>query len=357
MKHVLGDIQMKKYLKALLFVLSMTVLFAFSTPVEAANVRISNQKLSLIPGETFQLSLKNATKTVTWSSSARKVVKVNAKGKITAVSPGKAKITATVGKKTFTCVVQVRSTVDVFVFCGQSNMTGVGNAASAPKLKQGAGYAFNYITDRKNFSPIKEPFGYGQDDAYFVNDDYCRGSMITAFANAYYKQTNTPIIAVPASCVGSGSVSWKDTRYKGAIARVNAAIKLAEKKGLTVGHVYMVWMQGENDAFANMTASMHKKNLTSIVKKIMHKTRVEKCMVIGIANYTLDADIAKNFKRIQKAQKALCNSNHNFIMISTKATTLSASNFREDGIHILQGGLNKIGTDAGRKAGKYAKAH
>ncbi len=348
---------MKKHIKALLFVLSLAILFAFTTPAKAANVKISNQKLSLIPGETFQLSVKNTSKTVTWTSSARKVAKVGSKGKITAVSPGKAIITATVGKQTFRCTVQVRSTIDIFVFCGQSNMTGVGNAASAPKLKQGAGYAFNYITDRKNLTTIKEPFGYGQDDSYFANGDYCRGSMVTAFANAYYKQTNTPIIAVPASCVGSGSVSWKDTRYKGVIQRVNAAVKLAKKKGLTIGHVYMVWMQGENDAFADMTASMHKKNLTDMVKKIMRKTPVEKCMVISIANYTLDADIAKNFKRIQKAQKSLCNSNKNFIMISTKATTLSASNFREDGIHILQGGLNKIGTDAGRKAGAYAKAH
>lgn len=348
---------MKKYMKTMLLIFSLAFAVVFTTPVQAADAKISNKSLSLIPGETFKVSVKNTEKSVVWSSNARKVAKVNSKGKIIAVSPGKAVITAKVGKQSFRCVVQVRSTVDVIVFCGQSNMTGVGDASLAPKLNQGAGYAFNYVTNRKKLTPIKEPFGLGQDDSYFANGDYCRGSMVTAFANAYYKQTKTPIIAVPASCVGTGSVSWVDLRYKGVISRANAAIKLAKKKGLTVGHVYMVWMQGENDAFADMSSSWHKKNLTNMVKKIKKKTPVEKCMIISIANYTKDPTIAKNFKRIQKAQKSLCNSNKNFMMISTKATTLSEGSFREDGIHILQSGLNKIGTDAGRNAGKYAKSH
>ncbi len=348
---------MKNYLKTLLLIFSVAFVFALTVPASAANAKISNSKLSLLPGESYRLSIKNHSDSVTWSSDTKKVARVNAKGKVRAIAPGRAVITATAGDITYTCTVQVRSAVDVIVFCGQSNMTGVGNKADAPKLTQGAGYAFNYITDRKNLSPIKEPFGKGQDDDYFLNSDYCRGSMVTAFANAYYKQTNTPIIAVPASCVGTGSVSWVDFRYNGVIRRVNAAVKLAKKKDLTVRHVYMVWMQGENDAFADMSASMHKKNLTNMVKKVMRKTPVEKCMVISIANYTKDPEIAKNFKRIQKAQKSLCNTNDNFLLISTKATTLSEGSFREDGIHILQGGLNKIGTEAGRKAGRYAKSY
>ena len=348
---------MNKYKKIILSVLTLVFMVMFILPVQAADAKISISDLSLLPGETYNLTIENNMDAIKWSTSSRKIARVTSKGKVKAVAPGKVVITATIGEQSYSCTVQVRSTVDVIVFCGQSNMTGVGSAAGAPKLTQGAGYAFNYVTNRNNFPVLKEPFGYGQDDSYFANGDYCKGSMVTAFANAYYKQTNTPIIAVPASCVGTGSVSWVDTRYKGVIKRVNAAVNLAKKKGLAVGHVYMVWMQGENDAFADMKASKHTKNLTGMLKKIMHKTPVEKCMIISIANYTKDADIAKKFKRIQKAQKTLCNSNDNFIMISTKATTLSESSFREDGIHILQDGLNKIGTEAGRKAGKYAKTH
>ncbi|MBE5882209.1 MAG: hypothetical protein E7289_07895 [Lachnospiraceae bacterium] len=348
---------MKKYTKLLLFALSLALFMFHTLPVEAASAKISMNKLSLIPGETYTLTVENNMDKIKWSSNQKKVAKVNSKGKVTAVAPGKAKITAKIGSKKYTCTVVVRGTVDIIVFCGQSNMTGVGNAIEAPRLTQGAGYAFNYVTNKKNFPVLKEPFGYGQDDSYFANTGYCRGSMVTAFANAYYKQTNTPIIAVPASCVGSGSVSWKDTRYKGVIKRVNAAVSLAKKKKLKIGHVYMVWMQGENDAFADMSAKMHKNNLKSIVKNVMKKTPVEKCMIILIANYNRSSKIGKNFTRIQKAQRDLCKSNNNFVLISSKATTLSDDYFLEDGIHIIQNGLNKIGSHAGKIAGKYAKSH
>lgn len=348
---------MKKYKQACGLIFALLFLLIFTIPAEAANARMSNRKISLLPGNTYTLSVKNSSGRVSWSSASRKVARVNSRGKVTAVSPGKTRITAKVGKKTFSCIVVVEATVDVIVFCGQSNMTGVGNHQEAPKLLQGAGYAFNYVTDRKNFSVLKEPFGLGQNDSYFANGDYTKGSLVTAFVNAYYKQTRTPVIAVPASCVGSGSVSWVDRRYEGVIKRVNAATRLARKKGLSVGHVYMVWMQGENDAFADMSEKLHKKNLTNMVKKIKRETSVEKCMIIGIANYTRDSAIGENFKRIQNAQKNLCKSNSNFMMISTKAATLSGDYFRDDGLHITQSGLNMIGTDAGNKAGRYAKNH
>lgn len=348
---------MKKHAKLLLFIFSFTLFFFQTIPVLAASPKLTCKELSLLPGETFTLRVQNTSKTVKWTSGKKKVATVNAYGEVTAVAPGKATITAKVGKKKYKCVVTVQDTVDVILFAGQSNMTGVGDASQALILTPGAGYAYNYITNRENFSVLKEPFGYKQDDGYFMNADYCRGSMVTAFVNKYYEQTKTPVIAVPASCVGSGSVSWKEFRYKGVIERLNAAIEVAEAKNLNVGHVYMVWMQGENDAFADMKASTHKKNLTKMYSKIKKKTPVEQCMVISIANYTRGKSMAKKFKRIQKAQKDLCKSNKNFTMLTTKATQLSDSYFQEDGIHIIQKGLNTIGRYAGKAAGKYANSH
>ncbi len=348
---------MKKHVKLLLFMFSFALFFFQAMPVMAAGTKLNYKELSLLPGETFTLKVENNSKTVKWSSNKKKIAKVNSFGEITAVAPGKATITAKVGKKKYKCVVQIRDTVDIIVFAGQSNMTGVGNAGEALKLTPGAGYAYNYMTNRDDFSVLKEPFGYNQDDGYFMNGDYCRGSMVTAFVNKYYEQTKTPVIAVPASCVGSGSVSWKDFRYKGVIERLNAAIEVVEAKNLKTGHVYMVWMQGENDAFANMKASTHKNNLTKMYNKIKKKTPVEQCMVISIANYTRGNSMGKKFKRIQKAQKDLCKSNKNFTMLTTKATSLSDAYFQEDGIHIIQKGLNTIGRYAGKAAGKYANSH
>lgn len=348
---------MKKLTKITIFALSLALFFLHTMPVEAASAKISRKKISLIPGETYILSVKNNTKKIKWSSNKKSVAKVSSKGKVTAVSPGKARITAKIGSKKYTCTVTVQDTIDVIVFCGQSNMTGVGNASEAPSLIQGAGYAFNYVTNKTKFSKLKEPFGYKQDDSYFTNGDYCKGSMVTSFVNAYYKQTKTPVFAVPASCVGTGSVSWKDFRYKGIIKRVNAAVKLVKKKKMKVGHVYMVWMQGENDAFADMSAKMHQNNLKSMVKSVKKKTRVEQCMIIGLPPYYNDYTIGENYKRIRQAQKDLCKSNKNFIMLTTIANTLEPFDLQGDGIHIKQHALNKIGTAAGEKAGKYANSH
>ncbi len=193
------------------------------------SVNAAGKSMTLLKGETATFSAGSG---YTYTSSAPSVVRVNQKtGRMKAKSGGKAVITAKSGKKRITRTVTVRDKVDIIVFAGQSNMTGVGNTALAPKLKDHAGYAYNYVTAKNKFSDLKEPFGRGQDDENLQNYDYARGSMVTAFVNAYYQKTKTPVIAVPASAVGTGSVSWADFRYKSVVTRVNAAKKLAQKKG------------------------------------------------------------------------------------------------------------------------------
>lgn len=357
---------MKKRNQFFLFSVVFFIFMIFqSVPVLAASAKISVTQKNMLAGEEFQLTVKNTPKKVTWSSNSRRVARVNARtGRVTAVSAGTAVITGKVGKQKLHCTIYVKDTVDILIFAGQSNMTGNGKASEAPKLKSGAGYAFNYMTNRKSFETLKEPFGYGQDDSYFMNGEYVRGSLVTAFVNAYYTQTKTPVIAVPASRVGTGSVFWKDIGYKGIIQRTNAAVSLAKKKNLRVKHVYLIWLQGENDAFAYMSGKQHQKNLQSMLRKIKKKTNIEKCMVIGIPPFygdtnpaSIDKDVKENYRKIQKAQKSLCDTSENFILISNKASKLSKSYLRPDGLHLTQKALNLVGAHAGKNAGKYAKSH
>ena len=306
------------------------------------SVNAAGKSMTLLKGETATFSAGSG---YTYTSSAPSVVRVNQKtGRMKAKSGGKAVITAKSGKKRITRTVTVRDKVDIIVFAGQSNMTGVGNTALAPKLKDHAGYAYNYVTAKNKFS----------DDENLQNYDYARGSMVTAFVNAYYQKTKTPVIAVPASAVGTGSVSWADFRYKSVVTRVNAAKKLAQKKGLTVRHTYLIWMQGENDAFAGMSAKAHTSNLKSMYQKIKKKTKMEQCFIIGLPKYYNDAKIAKGYTRIRNAQTKLCKSSSSFTMGSAKAATLSAVYLQGDGLHLTQKALNLIGTDAGRNVGNYA---
>lgn len=79
--------------------------------VKVSEVKLDKTSVSLKAGETAQLTATvtpdNATdKTVTWTSSNEKIATV-ADGKITAVAPGTATITATSGDKSATCTVTV----------------------------------------------------------------------------------------------------------------------------------------------------------------------------------------------------------------------------------------------------------
>lgn len=80
--------------------------------VKVSKVELNKTSVSLKAGETEQLTATvtpdNATdKTVTWTSSKPTVAAVDENGKITAVAPGTATITATAGDKSATCTVTV----------------------------------------------------------------------------------------------------------------------------------------------------------------------------------------------------------------------------------------------------------
>lgn len=75
--------------------------------VEAASVRLSKNSLNLKVGQSQQLTVKGTKKTVKWSVSNGKIVKVTKKGKVTAKKEGTAKVFAKVKGKKLTCNVKV----------------------------------------------------------------------------------------------------------------------------------------------------------------------------------------------------------------------------------------------------------
>ena len=84
--------------------------------IEVSSIKLSKSSLSLKVGENSTLTVtinpSNATdKKVTWSSSKKSVATVDSNGKVVAVGPGTAVITAKVGNKTVTCTVTVTENV------------------------------------------------------------------------------------------------------------------------------------------------------------------------------------------------------------------------------------------------------
>ncbi len=116
MKNLLNN-KFMRYLSVL--ILSIGIITGLSIQVQASTIKVSSVKLSktkdaLIVGRTDSLKATispiNATnKAVNWKSSNTKVARVDSKGKITAISAGKATITSTTidGSKRATCKINV----------------------------------------------------------------------------------------------------------------------------------------------------------------------------------------------------------------------------------------------------------
>lgn len=79
-----------------------------SYTLSAGKMKLNKKTITLKPGETFKLVVKNKKKTVKWTSNKKKVATVSKKGKVKAKKIGNAKITAKVGKVKLVCKVKVR---------------------------------------------------------------------------------------------------------------------------------------------------------------------------------------------------------------------------------------------------------
>lgn len=99
-------------LKQMVVCLLLTVLLAGVLPaqtVEAATVKLSSTKVTLVKGESKTLKVSGTKSKVTWKSSKASVATVNSKGKVTAKAKGTATITAKVGSRTLKCKVTVET--------------------------------------------------------------------------------------------------------------------------------------------------------------------------------------------------------------------------------------------------------
>lgn len=83
--------------------------FARITSAQAASkVKLNRNRIVLCVGNSFRLKVSGTKSKVAWSSSNKRIAKVNRKGLVTALKAGEARITAKVGKKKYTCKVVVR---------------------------------------------------------------------------------------------------------------------------------------------------------------------------------------------------------------------------------------------------------
>ena len=105
--------KMKKRIAVVLsLVLMLSCTTAANPEVISAKTKLNKSKLTLYVGKTSKLKVKGAKK-VKWSSNKKSVATVSSKGVVRAKKAGKAKITAKVGKKKYTCNVTVKGVAPV----------------------------------------------------------------------------------------------------------------------------------------------------------------------------------------------------------------------------------------------------
>ena len=91
--------------------ITLCLLFSLLFPGKAVNaaprLRLNKTAVTLIQGKTVKLRVIGTKRKVTWKSSNKKIAKVNKKGVVKALSPGKCTITAKVRGKKLKCKVTV----------------------------------------------------------------------------------------------------------------------------------------------------------------------------------------------------------------------------------------------------------
>ncbi len=247
--------------------------------------------------------------------------------------------------------------VDLAIFMGQSNMAGRGEYADATACPAGHGYEFRSVTEPGMLFSLSGPFGKLENNDT-VNDngsdgiDRRSGDMVSALMESYYQQTKTPLVGVQCSRGGTDLNYWNKAAQKAeAQARLTAAKSYLEKNGYEIGHVFMVWVQGEADAdkvFKGSETLDAYKSGTLGVFQYMKEAGVTDMFIVQTGHYNgTDADAAAHdeaYVKVHDAQAELAAENQN---VYTVGSLLEYKDSMKDQYHYHQDAYNEVGTAAG----------
>ena len=242
--------------------------------------------------------------------------------------------------------------VDLAIFMGQSNMSGLGTATLAPSVSSEQALEFRAISDPERLYPLTEPFGVDENNPDGLDDfDLKTGSMVSAFASSYYENSGTRLICVSASQGATEIKRWLPGKVflKDAGERFQNAVLYLENHGYQIRHTFVVWCQGETDGRLQTSEALYQNSLISIAE-YMQDLGVQDFFVVRIGNNRDDPYL---YDTIIKAQTDLCQSDSRFTMISTSFSVMAGIHLMQDKFHYIQTGYNIAGYEAGRNAAYY----
>jgi hypothetical protein len=213
------------------------------------------------------------------------------------------------------------------------------------------------ITQPEELVVLEEPFGELEHKEGYLDDRGLierGGSLVTAFVNAYYKETKERVVAVSASRGSAQISSFNNYLVEDVIERLENAKQTMMEQQVNIRHIYMVWFQGETDAYLETPKEQYIGGMQKLLNTLQ-PYGVERCFVIQIGNVMMEGKKVET-RGMHEIQETLCETDENFVLVSTLPKELSEPPYMEDGIHFTQKGLNAIGEDAGKQAGSYVKS-
>ena len=246
--------------------------------------------------------------------------------------------------------------VDVFVFMGQSNMAGRGDKEKATPCPEGHGYEFRAISDPSKLYGLEEPFGVNENNSHINDGTKKTGSLVSSFCEAYYQIRNVPIIGVSASQGGTSSTQWQPGggMVEEAASRLSDCLDyLYSLDDLSIAHIEMVWLQGENDAGNAVSYETYKNNLQNIVD-VMKDAGLAHCFTIQIGPYMASESQEKHdlYKIFHQNQIKMAEEMEDVDLCSIKLSGVPES-MMHDKNHFYQEAYNIVGLDAGANVAKY----
>ena len=245
--------------------------------------------------------------------------------------------------------------VDVIIFMGQSNMAGRGDASLAVPCGEGHAYEFKAVTDPTKLYPLVEPFGQLENNVGLSDisgKEYKKtGGPVSAFCEAYYQATKTPVVAVSASQGGTNSSEWQPgyALLGEAKNRLELCLNyMYSQDEFEVRNVFMVWLQGEGDAGNGMQYEEYNANMRNIVDE-MKTVGVQHCYVISIGTYmkSLNPTRYDLYIAFGEMQAEMCANNNDMTHVSRKLAGMPESMMHLNN-HYLQEAYNIMGNDAGK---------
>ena len=232
-------------------------------------------------------------------------------------------------------------TVDLVIFAGQSNMSGVGgNAVDAPTVANGEGYEFRQGKCETGLYSVVEPFGIYANGYLSDPDGLRNGTLVSAFMNTYYGRTGVPVMGVSAARGGTDINFWNQQEVQQDLLNKYMSAKAwCASNNVRIRHQYVVWLQGESDAIAGMSGAEYQNKLKSAFA-VLNKKGIEQIFIITIGNA---GGFPGAYDVIVNAQEDLCARDPHFTLGTDVLHTLPDV-CTPDTIHYDQKSLNQAGS-------------